>query len=99
MFFWIREIGGWLLVLLALYLLRYGLLFVLDLETPRIIEAAVVSFAGLGVLKAGILLIRMSTAAAVPSRKTWSLEARQLPHTATRKDRGSTRNSPVMSPF
>ena len=60
-----REIAGWALVLFAVYLLRMGLLFVMDLETPRIVEAAVVVFAGLGVLRAGIMLVRISTAARV----------------------------------
>jgi len=60
-----REIAGWLLVLFAVYLLRMGLVFVMDLQTPRIVEAAVVVIAGLGVLRAGILLIRISTAARV----------------------------------
>ncbi|MCA9134544.1 MAG: hypothetical protein KDA45_15345 [Planctomycetales bacterium] len=63
--FWLREIAGWVLVLCALYLIRTGLVFVLDLESPRIVEAAVVTFAGLGVLRAGIMLIRLSTAARV----------------------------------
>ena len=60
-----REIAGWALVLFAVYLLRAGLLFVMDLETPRIVESAVVMFAGLGVLRAGIMLVRISTAARV----------------------------------
>ena len=60
-----REIAGWTLVLFAVYLLRMGLLFVMDLETPRIVESAVVVFAGLGVLRAGIMLVRISTAARV----------------------------------
>ena len=63
--FWAREIVGWLLVLFSLYLLRAGLLFVMDLQTPRIVESAVVVFAGLGVLRAGIMLVRISTAARV----------------------------------
>jgi hypothetical protein len=63
--YWIREIAGWGLVAFALILIRQGMLFLLDLETPRIVEAAVISFVGLGVLRAGILLIRISTAARV----------------------------------
>jgi hypothetical protein len=63
--FWIREIAGWGLVVFALYLLRYALLFLLDVETPRLVEAAVISVAGIGVLRAGVLLIRISTAARV----------------------------------
>lgn len=60
-----REFAGWALVLFAAYLLRMGLIFVMDLQTPRIVEAAVVVFAGLGVLRAGIMLIRISTAARI----------------------------------
>jgi len=63
--FWVREIAGWGLVLFSLYLLRAGMLFVMDLETPRIVESAVIMFAGLGVLRAGIMLVRISTAARV----------------------------------
>ncbi len=63
--FWVREIAGWGLVLFALYLMRTGLLFVMDLETPRIVESAVIMFAGLGVLRAGIMLVRISAAARV----------------------------------
>ncbi len=63
--FWIREIAGWCLVLFALYLLRTALVFLMDLNTPRIVEGAVLSFAGLGVLRGGILLVRISTAARI----------------------------------
>lgn len=65
MFFWIREIAGWLLVLLSLYLLRIGLIYVSDLESPKIIEASILMFAALGVLRAGILLVRISTTARI----------------------------------
>ncbi|MEZ6136767.1 MAG: hypothetical protein R3C53_17875 [Pirellulaceae bacterium] len=64
-FFWLREIAGWLLVLFALYLVRQGLVFAMDLETPRIIEAAVLVFGGIGVMRIGVLLIRMATAARI----------------------------------
>jgi hypothetical protein len=63
--FWVREIAGWLLVLMALYLIRTALVFVADLDTPRLVEAGVLVLAGLGVLRAGILLIRISTAARI----------------------------------
>ena len=63
--FWIRELAGWALIIFALYLIRTGLVFLLDLENPRIVEAAIVSMAGLGVLRGGVLLIRIATAARV----------------------------------
>lgn len=65
MLFWLREIAGWSLVALSLFVLRIGLNFALNTDKPKIIEAAVVLFAALGVLRAGILLIRMSTAARI----------------------------------
>lgn len=65
MFFWIREIAGWILILVSLYLIRMGLLFVSDLNSPKIIEAAVVVVGGTAVLKAGTLLVRLSTIARI----------------------------------
>ena len=63
--FWIREIAGWLLVAAALLVMRTGLNFALTSESPKIVEASVVIFASLGLLRAGILLIRISTAARI----------------------------------
>ncbi len=60
-----REIAGWGLVLFALLLIRTGLIFAMDLTSPRLVESAVVSITGLGVLRSGILLIRISTAARI----------------------------------
>lgn len=65
MMFWIREIVGWVLVATALIVMRMGLNFALSSESPRIVEASVVIFASLGLLRAGILLIRISTAARI----------------------------------
>ncbi|MGN6133842.1 MAG: hypothetical protein ACTHOU_05040 [Aureliella sp.] len=63
--FWVREIAGWLLVVVALYLIWIALGLVMDLDTPRVVEAGVLTLGGLGVLRAGILLIRISTAARI----------------------------------
>ncbi len=65
MFFWIREIAGWILILVSLYLIRMGSLFVSDLNNPKIIEAAVVVLAAIAILKAGTLLVRLSTIARI----------------------------------
>lgn len=61
MFFWIREIAGWSLILLALYWLRLGIQLIWDLESPQIIQASVIVIASTAVLRAGIYLIRLST--------------------------------------
>jgi hypothetical protein len=63
--FWIREIAGWALVVFALVLIQTGLTYVSNLDRPKVVEAAVIMIAGLGVLRAGILLIRISTAARI----------------------------------
>ena len=62
-FFWAREIAGWLLILVSLYMLRIGLVFLNNIETPQIFEAGVVMLTALGVMRCGILLVRVSTAA------------------------------------
>ncbi len=70
MFFWIREIAGWLLILVSLYMIRMGLLFVSDLDNPKIIEALVVVLGGIAILKAGTLLVRLSTIARITQPTT-----------------------------
>ena len=65
MIFWIREIAGWALVAAALVVMRLGLSFALSSESPKIVEASVTIFASLGLLRAGIFLIRISTVARI----------------------------------
>jgi hypothetical protein len=61
--YWLREIAGWSLVAVALVLARQALLFAMDTDAPKIVEASVIMFGAVGILRAGILLIRISTAA------------------------------------
>ncbi len=63
--FWLREILGWALVAVSLIILRIGMNFAMNTTEPKIVEASVVLFAAMGVLRAGILLIRISTAAKI----------------------------------
>ena len=65
MLFWLREIAGWGLVGLSLVVLRLGVNFALNMAETKIVEASVVLFAAMGILRAGILLIRISTAARI----------------------------------
>ena len=63
--FWLREVMGWALVAISLIVLRVGMNFAMNTTEPKIVEAYVVLFAAMGVLRAGILLIRISTAARI----------------------------------
>ncbi len=63
--FWIREIAGWALVIFALVLIQTGLGYLSNLERPKVVEAGVVMLGALGLLRAGVLLIRISTAARI----------------------------------
>jgi hypothetical protein len=65
MFFWLREIAGWGLVLVSLYLVRIGLVFISDMQNPRIVESSVIMLTSLGILRAGVLLIRISSASRI----------------------------------
>ena len=65
MLFVIREVAGWGLVALALYLIRMGINWVSDPADPKIVEAGVIMFAATAVLRAGIMLVRVSTAARI----------------------------------
>lgn len=63
--FWIREIAGWALVIFALVLIQTGLGYLSNLDRPQVVEAGVVMLGALGVLRAGVFLIRISTAARI----------------------------------
>lgn len=63
--FWIREIAGWALVIFALVMIQTGLGFVSNLDRPQVVEAGVVMLTAIGLLRAGVLLIRISTAARI----------------------------------
>lgn len=65
MFFWLREFVGWALVVASLVIVRIALGMVMDIDSPKIFEAGVLVLASLGILRAGILLIRISTAARI----------------------------------
>lgn len=70
MFFWVREGAGWALVCLSLFMIWIGLGYITNLEAPKIIEASIINLAALGVLKAGITLVRISTTSRVALQLT-----------------------------
>lgn len=65
MFFWLREIAGWALLVTSLFILRMGLMLVLNAEEPQIVEGGVILFAAGTLMRVSVLLIRISTAARI----------------------------------
>lgn len=63
---WLREIAGWSLVALALVLVQWTLLYV---SNRQVVEAGVLVLMLLGILRAGISLIRVATAARIVARE------------------------------
>jgi len=61
--YWIREIAGWGLIVFAIFLIHTGLSYVTQFDRPKVVEATAIMFTGLGVLRSGVWLIRVSTAA------------------------------------
>jgi hypothetical protein len=62
MFFVIREIVGWALVALGLYLFKMTIDYV---ENRKVVEAGVIGFATMTIFRGGIHLVKASTAARV----------------------------------
>ena len=62
MFFWIRELVGWGLLASALCLIVIAVRLVGD---RQVIEASVVVFSSLVVMRTSVLLIRINTAARI----------------------------------
>ena len=62
--FWIREIAGWALVLLGLYVLFICLVFLVN-SPPRILTSGPLTLIGIIVFRGGIHLLKVAVAARV----------------------------------
>ena len=62
--FWIREIAGWLLVGLGLFIL-YICVAILLSDRPRLIEAGPLTLIGIIVFRGGIHLLKVAVAARI----------------------------------
>lgn len=65
MLFWVREIVGWALVMFAIVLVWISLGYI---SNRQVVEGGIVAATSIGLLRTGILLVRMSTAARIASR-------------------------------
>ena len=65
MFFLFREVAGWALVVFAVILIRMGITYIANPNEHQVVEGGVIMLTATAVLRAGILLVRMSTAARI----------------------------------
>jgi len=65
MLYWVREIAGWALLAVSLYLIWEAVELV---RVRSVVEASVLVGASLIVMRCGMLLIRMATAARICER-------------------------------
>ncbi len=66
MFFWLREIAGWALALLGVWLIWNGVRELQSYDVdPRMIEGSVLCATGVMALRMGVFLIRVATAARI----------------------------------
>ena len=82
--FWFREVMGWLLVLLGLYLFLVCLGLLLD-PRPKIIEAPIVSVLGIVVFRGGIHLLKVAVAARICIQTQPSVQPPPQPQKPTRE--------------
>jgi hypothetical protein len=93
--FWIREIAGWLLVFLGLYIFFVCLSEVVGQSRPRFLSAPFVLMVGFFIFRGGIHLLKVAVAARI------CLHAeRQVARQAERHKRRLTGEAPaeVMAP-
>jgi len=62
--YWVREILGWLLVLLGLYVFAVTLAILLS-DRPSILEAPAIVVVGIVIFRGGIHLLKVAVAARV----------------------------------
>lgn len=63
--FWIRELAGWILVALGLYIFYICFLALFVERPPFIVEVGVLAFIGFVVFRGGIHLLKVAVAARV----------------------------------
>jgi hypothetical protein len=80
--FWIREIVGWLLILLGIYGYWIALAF-LATQPSRLIEGATTAFMSTMLFRGGLLLVRISAAA----RAILQSKGKSLTSTTPKSDR------------
>jgi hypothetical protein len=63
--FWIRELAGWLLIALGLYIFFVCYVILINQKGPHLIEAGPLTFIGFIVFRGGIHLLKVAMAARI----------------------------------
>jgi hypothetical protein len=85
--FWIREIAGWLLVGLGLFIFYTCFALLLTDRPPRIFETGPLTFIGFVVFRGGIHLLKVAVAARVCLQAREPQRPISKPHASTGRDR------------
>lgn len=80
MTFWLREIAGWVLILLGLFIF-YVCLVLLTSGRPWILEAGPLTLIGIFVFRGGIHLLKVAVAARICLHAHRALQERQRSET------------------
>ena len=80
--FWIREIAGWLLVGLGLFIF-YICVAILLSDRPRLIEAGPLTLIGIIIFRGGIHLLKVAVAARICMKAPMTAEPRTARPLAT----------------
>jgi hypothetical protein len=76
MSFWVREVAGWLLILLGLFIF-YICVQILLSDAPMLLQSGPISLIGIFVFRGGIHLLKVSVAARVAMRMQKVSERRE----------------------
>jgi hypothetical protein len=92
--FWIRELAGWLLIGLGLYLF-FVCYVILVGQGPHLIEAGPLTFIGFIIFRGGIHLLKVATAARICLHAQTEIVRKQNPTTNAGKEGAERKRVPL----
>jgi hypothetical protein len=92
--FWMRELAGWLLIVLGLYvfLICYSILVS---PGPHLLEAGPLTFIGFIIFRGGIHLLKVATAARICLHAQRQIVRREAPPARPAKEAGNEHVMPL----
>src|SRR5205085_4861952 len=92
--FWIRELAGWLLIGLGLYVF-FACYVILVNQGPHLIEAGPLTFIGFIIFRGGIHLLKVATAARICLHAQSEILRRQNPAPSPIKEGAKREKAPL----